>query len=116
MVMNYPSEVQMQINARINGKYSDVVQTEADLRLIYNRDDATLQYRLEASLEPHLNISLNNSVSPPSASTSSSESQRTHIIRFITVCVRISPSMYYFYYAMPAHWHNNNNPRRTTHP
>ncbi|KAH9987695.1 hypothetical protein BJV77DRAFT_772103 [Russula vinacea] len=61
MVMNYPSEVQMQINARINGKYSDVAQTEADLRLIYNRDDATLQYRLEASLEPHLNVSLNNS-------------------------------------------------------
>ena len=88
MVMNYPSsEVQMQINARINGKYSDVVQTEADLRLIYNRDDATLQYRLEASLEPHLNVSLNNSVSPPSASTSSSESQRTHSLQ----CASESP-------------------------
>jgi hypothetical protein len=50
------SEVQI-----VNSKYSDVVPVQTDPRLIYyNRDDATL----DASLEPHLNVCSNDSVSP----------------------------------------------------
>jgi hypothetical protein len=68
MIMNSQSS-EVQINARINGKYSDFVQTEGDPRLIYNRHDATLECCLEASLEPYVDVYLNDSVSPPSASS-----------------------------------------------